>query len=124
MKDRNNPGQLVEPLPPSVTPAQERAKLKLARLQSSFNLRTWASPTIVTVATPPIDLTDEELAAVVASVRRTLDEDRYPLAPRLKPLRSALAKLDPASAPKSPPAPKPPLPEAPARGRGGRRTRR
>lgn len=72
-----------------------------------------------------IDLTDDELAAVVASVRRTLDEDRYPLAPRLKPLRAALAKLDPASAPKPPPQPKPPLPEAPARrGRGGRRVRR
>jgi hypothetical protein len=73
---------------------------------------------------PTIDLTDEELAAVASAVRRTLDEDRYPLAPRLGPLRSALAKLNPASAPKPPPAPKPPLPEAPARGRGGRRTRR
>ena len=124
MKDRSNPGQLVEPLPPSVTAAEQRAKRKLARLQSSFNLRTWAAPTIVTVTMPKIDLTDDELAAVTAAVRRTLDEDKYPLAPRLKPLRAALAKLDPASAPKPLPEPKPPLPEAPSRGRGGRRVRR
>jgi hypothetical protein len=75
---------------------------------------------------PMLDLTDDELAAVAAAVRRTLNEDRFPLAlaPRLKPLRSALAKLDPASAPKPPPEPKPPLPEAPSRSRGGRRLRR
>jgi hypothetical protein len=73
---------------------------------------------------PIIDLTDDEHAAVTAAVRRTLNDDKFPHAPRLKPLRSALAKLDPASAPKPPPAPKPPLPEAPSRGRGGRRVRR
>jgi hypothetical protein len=51
---------------------------------------------------PTIDLTDDELAAVAAAVRRAIETDRYPRAPRLDPLRSALAKLDPASAP--PPA--------------------
>lgn len=73
---------------------------------------------------PKIDLTDDELAAVIAAVREKIDFDRYPLSPRMRPLRAALAKLDPASAPKPRPDPKPPLPEAPARGRGGRRVRR
>lgn len=54
--------------------------------------------------------------SLIVSVRRTLDEDRYPLAPRLKPLRAALAKFDPASAPRQMPERKS-LPEAPARGR-------
>jgi hypothetical protein len=44
----------------------------------------------------------EELAAVVAALRRAIEDDRYPRAPRLDPLRAALAKLDPA-----PPSPTP-----------------
>jgi hypothetical protein len=47
---------------------------------------------------PTIDLTDDELAAVTAAVRRAVDEDRFPRAPRLDPLRSALAKLEAAKA--------------------------
>src|SRR5579872_3237587 len=47
----------------------------------------------------------------------------HPLSPRLARLKSALAKLDPASAPRAA-APKPPLPEAPTRSRGGRRASR
>jgi hypothetical protein len=47
---------------------------------------------------PTIDLTDEEHAAVTAALRRLIGEDRFPRAPRLDPLRSALAKLDPAAA--------------------------
>jgi hypothetical protein len=43
----------------------------------------------------PIDLPDDELAAVAAAIRRAIEEDRFPRAPRLDPLRSALAKLDP-----------------------------
>jgi hypothetical protein len=31
-------------------------------------------------------------------IRRAIEEDRFPRAPRLDPLRSALAKLDPAAA--------------------------
>jgi hypothetical protein len=54
---------------------------------------------------PTIDLTDDEHAAVTAGIRRFIDEDRFPRAPRLDPLRSALAKLDPATPlPKAPPA--------------------
>ena len=70
---------------------------------------------------PAIDLTDDELAAVVRAIRRVLDEERFPLAPRLEPLRSAQAKLDPASVPK-PARPRAPLPQARRdRGPGSRR---
>jgi hypothetical protein len=54
---------------------------------------------------PTIDLTDDELAAVTAAIRRLVDEDRFPHAPRLDPLRLALAKLDLARAPKLTPKP-------------------
>ena len=47
------------------------------------------------------DLTDDELAAIVTALRQTIDRDRYPLSPRLKPFKSALAKLDSASVPKT-----------------------
>jgi hypothetical protein len=43
---------------------------------------------------PTIDLTDDELAAVTAAVRRAIEDDRFPYAPRLDLLRSALAKLE------------------------------
>jgi hypothetical protein len=46
-------------------------------------------------AMPTIDLPDDELAAVTAAIRRTIEDDKYPHAPRLDPLRSALVKLDP-----------------------------
>ena len=67
------------------------------------------------------DLSDAELAAVIAALKEKLDRDRYPRAPRLEPFRAALAKLDPASVPK-PLAPSKPLPEASrTRGKGTRR---
>jgi hypothetical protein len=40
---------------------------------------------------PTIDLTDAEHAAITALIRRAIEEDRFPRAPRLDPLRSALA---------------------------------
>jgi hypothetical protein len=49
-------------------------------------------------AMPTIDLT----AAVTAAIRRAIEKDRFPRAPHLDPLRSALAKLDPAAAKLSP----------------------
>jgi hypothetical protein len=66
---------------------------------------------------PTIDLTDDELAAVTAAIRRAIENDKFPQAPRLDPLRAALAKLEgatmmkgetvaPKSAPKAPPAAK------------------
>ena len=71
---------------------------------------------------PTFDLTDEEQAALLAYVRDHLREEKIPHAPLLRPVRSALTKLDPASAPK--PIVRPPLPEAPMRNRGGGRARR
>jgi hypothetical protein len=58
-------------------------------------------------AVPTIDLTDDELAAVTAAIRRAIEEDRFPHAPRLDPLRSAMAKLERVTPPK-------PTPEGPA----------
>jgi hypothetical protein len=49
-------------------------------------------------AVPTIDLPDDELAAVTAALRRAIEDDRFPHAPRLDPLRAALARLDAALA--------------------------
>jgi hypothetical protein len=43
---------------------------------------------------PTIDLPADELAAVAAAIRRLIEDDKYPHAPRLDPLRAALARLD------------------------------
>ena len=58
---------------------------------------------------PPPDLTTEEYAEVVCLVRSAIDGERYVLSPRVKRLKSILAKLDPApSATVTPyPAPRP-----------------
>ena len=42
---------------------------------------------------PTIDLPDDELAAVTAAIRRAIEDNRYPHAPRLDPLRAAVAEL-------------------------------
>jgi hypothetical protein len=49
---------------------------------------------------PSIDLSDEEHAALAAYVLDKLREEKFPHAPRLDPVRSALAKLDPSSVPR------------------------
>ena len=46
---------------------------------------------------PTIDLPDDELAAVTAAIRRAIEGDRYPHAPRLDPLRAALARFEAAA---------------------------
>ena len=38
---------------------------------------------------PTIDLPDDELAAVTAAIRRVIEDDEFPHAPRLDPLRAA-----------------------------------
>ena len=48
---------------------------------------------------PAINLTDDELAAVTALVRRAIEDDRFPHAPRLDPLRAALGKFEAAAEP-------------------------
>jgi hypothetical protein len=42
-----------------------------------------------------LDLSDDEAAALARSLRRMIDEDRYPLSPRLAPLKVFLAKPEP-----------------------------
>ena len=55
-------------------------------------------------AMPTLDLTDEEHAALTRFLRDAIEADRFPMAPRLRPLKAVLAKIPP-------PAPKPPAPE-------------
>jgi hypothetical protein len=59
---------------------------------------------------PTISLADDELAAVTATVRRAIEDDRFPHAPRLDPLRAALGKFEaaaePTAQPKAPPSAK------------------
>ena len=52
-------------------------------------------------------LSAEQKQALIALLRETLDYVRFPLAPRLDPLKAILAKLDP-QPPR--PEPRPPLP--------------
>jgi hypothetical protein len=59
-------------------------------------------------AVPTIDLPDDELAAVTAAIRGVIEDDKFPHAPRLDPLRAALARLDAASKP----VPEPKAPSA------------
>jgi len=65
-------------------------------------------------------LTDDEKTALTALLKRTIDDDRYPLSPRISQLRGILAKLQP---PKPAPAPLPPL-KAYAPPRGSAKQRR
>jgi hypothetical protein len=67
-----------------------------------------------------LDLTDDEAAALARYRRHALADERYPLAPRLAPLKAILAKLEP---PAPAPDPLPPLPTGggPRVGRGKRR---
>jgi len=72
---------------------------------------------------PKIDLTDDEHAAVTTALRKLIDADKFPLAPRLKPFKTALAKFDPQPARK--PLPPPPQPgDRPRYGPGAKKSRR
>ena len=66
---------------------------------------------------PAINLTDGELAAVTAALRRLVEDDRFPLSPRLDPLRAALARLEAAAAPAA-------VPKAPPPAKADKRARR
>ena len=61
--------------------------------------------------TEQLDLTDEEKRALIALLHETLEYARFPLAPRLDPLKAILAKLDP-----RPPQPEPLSPLRPGMG--------
>ena len=65
---------------------------------------------------PTINLADDELAAVTAAIRSLIEDDRFPHAPRLDPLKAALGKFEAASEPA-------PLPKAPPPAKGKRAQR-
>jgi hypothetical protein len=66
---------------------------------------------------PVVDLPDDELAAVVAALRRLIEDDKFPHAPRLDPLRAALGKLEAAAEPTPSPKTPPPAGKADKRAR-------
>jgi hypothetical protein len=68
-----------------------------------------------------LDLSDEEAAALTRHLREALDYARYPLAPRLDPLKAILAKLEP---PKPQPERLPPLKPGMGPTHGQKRRRR
>jgi hypothetical protein len=68
-----------------------------------------------------LDLTEEETDALAKLLRRTVDDDRYPLSPRIQMLKAILAKFRPK--PVREPLP-PPKVYAPPRGSTARRRRR
>ena len=76
---------------------------------------------------PLPDLTPEEYAEIVRLVRSAIDAERYVLSPRVKRLKSILAKLDPALSATVTPYPAPHPSAAPsflyAKLRGVRRRR-
>jgi hypothetical protein len=41
------------------------------------------------------ELSDDETAALARYLRQKLDDERFPLAPRLDPVKAILEKLDP-----------------------------
>jgi hypothetical protein len=51
-----------------------------------------------------LDLTDEEVAALLRELTNIIENDRYPLSPRIRTLRELRAKLP--AAPATPPSPK------------------
>jgi hypothetical protein len=68
------------------------------------------------------DLTDEETAALVRLLSDTINNDRYPLSPRIQTLKAILAKLRPEPAREPLPPPKvyaPPRATAARRRRNG-----
>jgi hypothetical protein len=56
-----------------------------------------------------LDLTDDEAAALLGLLNRAIEDNRYPLSPRVRTLRSIRAKF-PAAPPEPPPA-RPPTTE-------------
>jgi hypothetical protein len=53
-----------------------------------------------------LDLTEEETDALARLLRRTIDDDRYPLSPRIQTLKAVLAKIRPEPAREPWPPPK------------------
>ena len=77
-------------------PARELPRWSFHPLEiTSFSCRTLICttsppPVLRPPDVPTINLTDDELAAVTAAIRRAVEDDKYPHAPRLDPLRAAV----------------------------------
>jgi hypothetical protein len=70
-----------------------------------------------------LDLTEEETDALAQLLSRTIDDDRYPLSPRVQTLKAILAKIRPEPVREPLPPPKvyaPPRATAVRRRRAGR----
>jgi hypothetical protein len=68
-----------------------------------------------------LDLSDDEAAALSQLLRHTINDDPFPLSPRLAPLKAILAKLNP---PQPPSGTAVPLQARDAPSAAGRRRRR
>jgi hypothetical protein len=68
-----------------------------------------------------LDLTEEETDALARLLSRTIDDDRYPLSPRIQTLKTILGKLRPEPVREPLPPPKVYPPPRPASGRRRRR---
>jgi hypothetical protein len=66
-----------------------------------------------------LDLTEEENDALAKLLSRTIDDDRYPLSPRVQTLRGILGKIRPE--PVREPLPPPKVYAPPSKGRYQRR---
>ena len=66
---------------------------------------------------PIVNLPGDELSAIIAVIRQAIEDDKYPHAPRLDPLKAALARLIAASELTPPPKP-------PSAGKADKQTRR
>jgi hypothetical protein len=66
-----------------------------------------------------LELTDEQAQALIRGLRKLIDDDRYPLSPRVAPLKEILGKLRPE--PERPPLPPQRHYELPSNGRFSRR---
>jgi hypothetical protein len=69
-----------------------------------------------------LDLTEEEGAALLRELNNLIENDRYPLSPRIRLLRAIRAKLP--GAPQEPPPARPPTPDERKPGRRPRQGRR
>ena len=54
-----------------------------------------STPDLIQIRGMSLNLTDDEIHGLIAYARDKFEGERYPFAPALRPIRGALAKLDP-----------------------------
>ena len=74
----------------------------MCRSCASLHSRSDANHSVLSV--PTLDLTNDEREALIRYLRDGIERDRFPLSPRLEPIRAILAKLEPPPTPPGPPA--------------------